>query len=114
VRVRRLAPGAVERFPHVPAEDVARARIVVVAWLTRGVAGMTLGRWILLRRDHADDADLVGHELVHVRQWREQGAARFLVRYLGEYLRLRRAGLAHWPAYRAISFEAEARELSGR
>jgi hypothetical protein len=114
MRVRRLAPAAVERFAHVPARDVARARIVVLPRLTPGVAAMTLGRWILLRRDHADDADLVGHELVHVRQWREHGRSRFLRRYLGEYVRLRRDGLAHWPAYRAISFEAEARELSGR
>ena len=45
---------------------------------------MTLGRWILLRRGHEHDRGLIAHELVHVRQWRELGAVRFLVRYLGD------------------------------
>ena len=39
---------------------------------------MTLGRVILLRRDHAGDEALLAHELVHVRQWRELGPVRFL------------------------------------
>ena len=74
-------------FPLVPPADVARARIVDVPWLTPGVAAMTLGRVILLRRDHAGDEALLAHELVHVRQWRELGVARFLWRYLGAYAR---------------------------
>jgi hypothetical protein len=37
----------------------------------------------------------------------------FLREYLGAYLRARRAGLAHWAAYRAIPLEAEARLRSG-
>jgi hypothetical protein len=36
------------------------------------------------------------------------GLARFLWRYIAEYLRNRRRGMAHHEAYRAISFEAEA------
>jgi len=74
---------------------------------------MTLGRWILVRRGHERDRALVAHELVHVRQWRESGAPRFLGRYLTSYLRLRFRGLRHWDAYRAIPFEEEARTLSG-
>ena len=46
----------------------------VVPVLTPGIAGMTLGRWILLRRGHEHDRGLIAHELVHVRQWRELGA----------------------------------------
>lgn len=101
-------------FPLVPPADVARARIVAVPWLTPGVAAMTVGRLILLRRDHAHDRALVAHELVHVRQWRELGPARFLWRYLGGYARGRAAGLGHQRAYEAIPLEVEARELAGR
>jgi uncharacterized protein DUF4157 len=113
-----LTPVAVRRvdgdFPLVPPADVARARIVDVPCLTPGVAAMTLGRVILLRRDHADDTALLAHELVHVRQWRELGAARFLWRYLGAYARSRAAGLSHQRAYETIPLEVEARTLAGR
>jgi hypothetical protein len=88
--------------------------VVVVPCLTPGVAAMTLGRLILLRSDHAGDDALLAHELVHVRQWRELGAARFLWCYLAAYAAGRRAGLGHAAAYRAIPLEAEARELAGR
>jgi len=101
-------------FPLVPPADVARARIVVVPWLTPGVAAMTLGRVILLRRDRRRDRALLAHELVHVRQWRELGPGRFLWRYLGGYVRGRMAGLDHQRAYEAIPLEVEARELAGR
>jgi hypothetical protein len=101
-------------FPLVPRADVARARIVAVPRLTPGVAAMTLGRVILLRRDHAADEALLAHELVHVRQWRELGAAGFLWRYLGAYARNRAAGLGHQRAYEAIPLEVEARTLAGR
>jgi Domain of unknown function (DUF4157) len=102
------------QFAHVPARDLERARLVTVPVLTPGVAGMTLGRWILVRRGHEHDRALIAHELVHVRQWRELGAARFLVRYLGAYARGRWRGLGHRAAYEAIPFEAEARPIAGR
>ena len=101
-------------FPLVPRADVERARIVDVPCLTPGVAAMTLGPVILLRTGHRGDEALLAHELVHVRQWRELGAARFLWRYLGAYARGRLAGLGHQRAYEAIPLEAEARELAGR
>jgi len=113
-RVLRFGPGATEAFDFVPAADVARARIVVVPVLTPGVAAMTLGRWILVRPGHREDAGLLGHELVHVRQWRELGPGGFLWRYLGAYVRLRAAGLPHGSAYEAIPLEQEARHLAGR
>ena len=114
-RVRRLDPVAtVAALDHVAAIDARRARLVTVPWLTPGVAGMTLGRWILLRRGREDDAALIAHELVHVRQWREQGAFRFLALYVGAYLRGRRTGLRHMDAYLAIPAEVEARALAGR
>lgn len=91
-----------------------RARIVPVGWLPTGVAGMTLGRVILLRRDHLGDEALIRHEMVHVRQWRELGVARFLWRYLSAYATGRWHGLGHDAAYRAIPLEVEAREIAGR
>ena len=101
-------------YPLVPAVDVARARIIEVPCLTPGVAAMTLGPLILLRRDHARDEALLAHELVHVRQWRELGPVRFVWRYLGAYARGRVAGLGHQRAYEAIPLEVEARKLAGR
>ncbi len=111
---RRLDESERGKFTHVPVRDLDRARLVTVPLLTAGVAGMTLGRWILLRRGHEHDDGLIAHELVHVRQWRELGAVRFLARYLGAYARARRRGLDHRDAYEAIPLEAEARALAGR
>ena len=109
----RLTPEARAAFTHVPAADAMRARIVIVPVLTPGVAAMTVGRLVFLRRDHERDAVLIAHELVHVQQWRELGAARFLSRYLAAYVKGRRLGLGHWAAYRAIPFEVEARARTG-
>ncbi len=111
---RRLDARERKQFTHVPVRDLDRARLVRVPVLTPGIAGMTLGRWILLRRGHEHDDGLIAHELVHVRQWRELGAVRFLSRYLGAYVHSRRRGLGHRAAYEAIPLEAEARALTGR
>lgn len=108
---RRLDGRERDQFTHVPARDLERARLVIVPLLTPGVAGMTLGRWILVRRGHERDRELVAHELVHVRQWRELGAVRFLARYLGAYAQGRWRGLGHKAAYEAIPLEAEARAV---
>lgn len=113
MHAQRLSPEAVAVFTHVPPADRDRARIVVVHVLTPGVGAMTIGRFVFVRRGREHDAGLLGHELVHVQQWREHGALRFVSRYLGEYLRNRLRGMRHWPAYAAISFEAEARDRAG-
>ena len=110
--VRRLAADEQRAFTHVPTVDRRRARVVGVPVLTPGVAGMTLGRFVLLRRGHERDRALLAHELVHVRQWRELGVPRLLWRYLAAYLRGRRSGLDHAAAYHAIPLEAEARHLA--
>ncbi|HLF99960.1 MAG TPA: DUF4157 domain-containing protein [Acidimicrobiia bacterium] len=94
--------------------DLERARIIPLPFLQPGVSAMTLGRFIFIRRTALDDPALLHHELVHVRQWREQGIVAFLGTYLAAYFRGRLSGLGHWDAYRAIPQEIEARELSGR
>lgn len=73
-----------------------------------GAAAITLGRVVSVRRRFSGDERLLRHELVHVRQWRELGAIRFLARYLGAYLRWRLRGYCHWAAYRRIPLEVEA------
>lgn len=114
MRLRGLSVEEQALHHHVPDVDRRRARIVVVPVLTPGVGGMTLGRWILLRRGRERDVGLLAHELVHVRQWRELGVIRFLRRYLGAYVRGRLRGSGHRDAYLAISLEREARALSRR
>jgi Domain of unknown function (DUF4157) len=110
--VRALTNEERARYIHVPEVDRDRARVAVVPFLTPGTGGMTLGRFILLRRGREDDRQLLAHELVHVRQWREEGVFGFLWRYLRAYLSGRRRGLSHREAYRSIYFEVEARELA--
>ena len=79
-----------------------------------GSAAITLGRLVIMRRSALHDERLMRHELVHVRQWRELGVVRFLVLYLGSYLRGRWHGHGHWEAYRMIPLEVEAeREARG-
>jgi hypothetical protein len=73
-----------------------------------GADAITLGPLVIVRRSAADDAVLLAHEAVHVRQWRSLGVAGFLRRYLGAYVRWRLRGYPHWGAYRRIPLEVEA------
>jgi len=107
--VARLSSAARAAFTHVAARDRERARVIVVPRLTPGIVAMTIGRVILVRRGHEHDVLLVAHELVHVEQWRLLGPARFLTRYLADYLGQRVRGKPHWRAYAAIGLEVEAR-----
>ncbi|HEX4777754.1 MAG TPA: DUF4157 domain-containing protein [Acidimicrobiia bacterium] len=112
--VGRLSPVELGRFVAVPPGDRARARLVVSPWLPPAIDAITLGRCIVVRRGLERDRALLTHELVHVRQWRELGRARFLARYLGPYARGRLRGLGHRDAYEAIPLEVEARAVAGR
>ena len=88
--------------------------------LGSGVAAMTIANSIFVAGSWYDKVidgeqpDLLRHELVHVAQWRMEGRARFLARYIGDYVRNRSMGLSHRVAYRAIGFEAEAFDVSER
>ena len=91
-------------------------------WLVRAwrgpVAAMTVPWAIYVRPDVLTGnrnrlADLLVHEMVHVRQWRTLGTIRFLGVYAKSYLAGRRRGLDHYQAYLAIPLEAEAREIAG-
>jgi hypothetical protein len=69
---------------------------------------ITLGRLILMRNRVKDNAGLLAHELVHVRQFSELGRFRFMLRYVGSYLGFRLNGYGHMAAYRRIPLEVEA------
>ncbi|HYF46878.1 MAG TPA: DUF4157 domain-containing protein [Acidimicrobiales bacterium] len=84
---RSLSRTEVELYDHVPTDVARRARLHRVRLLPPGARGMTLGRHVLLVRGHENRRVLVAHELVHVRQFAEQGHVRFLARYLWGYLR---------------------------
>jgi hypothetical protein len=111
---RSLTAAELRLYDHVPRELAARTRLHRVRHLGSGAHGMTLGRHVLLVRGHEDDPKLLAHELVHVRQYAEQGFLRFLARYLWNYgrnlVRLRN----HREAYLAIPAEVEARADADR
>jgi hypothetical protein len=113
-RRRSLDVAELDAYDIVPRAVAARARVVVAPILPPGAGGMTLGRWILLRRDDLVDgtSTLIAHELVHARQWQELGIGRFLWRYLSAYARNLARMRRHDAAYRAIPLEVEAYELA--
>lgn len=97
---------------------LTRGRLGRLVTFLAGASAIAFGRRIFLSRsasacvdDGAGDAcRLLAHELTHVAQYRRLGAAPFLGRYVGEYLRGRLEGLDHRAAYLSISFEREAEE----
>jgi hypothetical protein len=54
---------------------------------------------------------LIAHELVHANQYREHGAAKFMAKYLGNYVGDRLSGSAAVEAYEDNEFEEEAFSL---
>jgi hypothetical protein len=77
----------------------------------RGSAAITLGALVVVRSEAAMSehfAELLRHERVHVQQWQELGAVRFLGRYLGAYAKFRLRGYGHDAAYRRIPLEVAA------
>ena len=75
-------------------------RFIMPEW-----AAITIGRLIFSWRPLS--AAEMAHELVHVRQWRENGFFHFIVRYMRESERAAKAGLDR---YRDNRFEIEARK----
>ena len=113
-RVRRLHPDEVTAYDLVPADIARRAVVIRVRVLPPGAQGMTSGRLIFLRRDEPTDgtSTLIAHELVHVRQFAEQGRIRFALSYFGAYLVNLARHRRHRQAYLDIPQEREAYGLS--
>lgn len=74
----------------------------------RGAAAITIGSVISIRERCLED-DLLRHELVHVRQWRELGVVRSGAMYLASYVRSRWEvrPLGRLPARIPLEIEAE-------
>jgi Domain of unknown function (DUF4157) len=109
-QARLLTPVERARYaPHFSAEVLAAARIFdgrVPFWLRPDMLGVTLGHRIYLRRGAYDPTsaagvELLGHELVHVRQYRE---GMTVLRYLWASRR----------GYRRNPYEVEAYALGAR
>ena len=106
--------------PEFPSEvdrtRLHRGRLASLLTFIAGANAVAFGRRVFLSRtasacvegEAGDAFRLLAHELSHVAQYRRHGAAIFLGRYVGEYLRGRFDGLDHRKAYLAISFEREA------
>jgi hypothetical protein len=92
----------------VPIERRDGYRLWVGGPVPRGFAGITLWSLVIVRDPSAATPALLRHERVHVDQWRRHGAAVFVLRYVGSYLRWRSCGKDHLGAYRRIPFEIEA------
>ncbi len=110
-RLRRLNEVEIAAYHHLDPTLARRVRVAKIPALPGRYQGVTIGPLVLLQTAEPDDGSsaLLAHELVHVRQWREQGPARFAARYVwsftSSFWRCRR-----WnEAYRDIPAEVEAR-----
>ena len=100
-----------------------RARLVgfLVRLWDAPPAAVTLGRTVFVpdaayfaSLNPAKQAALLAHEAVHIRQWQQLGAWRFLRRYLREYFRTRREGVGTHDPHRGIDLEREALAVENR
>jgi hypothetical protein len=88
-----------------PEEPVLRAAAVQAGLIGPGMAGLTLGHAIFIRRGHKD-ARLLSHELRHVHQYEQHGSiAAFLAAYLPQVVA---CGYAAAP----LEIDARAHEVS--
>lgn len=107
-------------WPIDPARvNVWPASTFMRALWRRGIQGITVGRMVfvhpdLMRGDSSRLARLVIHELVHVRQYAEQGYLPFTVRYLRDFGRGLFIGKSSREAYLDVRAEREAREVTRR
>lgn len=113
---RPLNARELESYSLIPRALAARARVYEIPALPGAYVGITLGRRIFLATDVADDGEsvLLAHELVHVRQWHEQGVIGFGRRYVWGFLRSLPRTRSWNASYRDIPAEAEARTEAGQ
>jgi hypothetical protein len=113
-RRRHLEQAEIDDFDHIADALLGRVRLVRTNLLPPAADGMTIGRFVLLRGNHIRESTspLLAHELVHVRQFAEMGAPRFLGAYFGAYFKNLRRTKNHRQAYLDIPLEQEAREVA--
>ena len=115
-RSRTLTAAEIQDFSHVRDHLLDNVRLLRTNLIPPAAAGMTIGKFVLLRDDHImrTSSTLLAHELVHVRQFAEMGAPRFLFTYLSEYVRNLWRCRNHHQAYLDISLEVEARAVANQ
>lgn len=113
---RRLNAVELEHYTLIPRALAERVRVYEIPSLPGSYVGITLGRHVFLATDVADDGQslLLAHELVHTRQWHEQGVVGFGRRYVGAFVRSVLRTHSWNESYRAIPAEVEAREDADR
>jgi hypothetical protein len=66
-----------------PAHPLLRDACIALSFLGPNTGGLTLGHAIFVRKDVANDRNLIAHELRHVAQYEEQGC---IAAYLSVYI----------------------------
>ncbi len=101
-----------DAYDVLPRDLARKVRVHQIRGIPGGYAGMTLGHHVLLAR--AIEADgtsaLLAHELVHVRQWADQGLVGFSSRYLSSFGRNLSRHRRWSSAYSDVDAEREARQ----
>lgn len=105
-----------ELMPRVdPARVVVRCagRLFYRLWLP-GIVAIATPWGIYLAppacaRPKRELGPLIAHELMHIEQYRRNGALRHVTQYVFDYWSARRRGAGHWEAYFGIRLEQEAR-----
>ncbi len=106
---RRLARAGWPRRPRLPRIVRHQGAVLVVGSpVPPGADAITFGRFVFVRRGHEHSTRLIAHELVHVRQYADEGLVRFLLGYVGRYIVLRALGWPHVAAYRRLPAEVHA------
>lgn len=125
LRATGIDPGSLaDVMPRVDSEEV-KVRVaspLFRRFWVKGIAAVALPNGIFVQpavmerfRSGAQpgrSGKLIVHELMHIEQWRRNGAIRHLAQYLGDYIRNRWNGFGHWESYRAIRIEQEARDVA--
>ena len=113
---RPLSAVELDSYRVLPRALAERVRVYEIPALPGNYVGITLGRNVFLATDIPDDGQslLLAHELVHVRQWHEQGVVGFGRRYLWAFVRSLPVTRSWNQSYRAIPAEAEARAEAER
>lgn len=109
---RPLNETELDAYDVLPRDLARKVRVHRVRGLPGGYAGMTLGNHVILARPVDEDGTsaLLAHELVHVRQWADQGLVGFSSRYLSAFGRNLSRSRRWGRAYADIEAEREARQ----
>lgn len=110
-RVRGLTEEEIGAYDLIDSELASAVRIVDIPLLPGRYQGITLGRWVCLAEPQpaTGTSTLIAHELVHVKQWHDDGVVRFSMNYLGAFAKGLFRHKSWDKAYRAIPAEVDAR-----